>query len=50
MKAKTFTQQPVIPPGYTGRDINNWYKHLEAQYEKLYPRYREAKIVKLKSA
>jgi hypothetical protein len=32
---RTFTQQPVIPQGYTGRDFNNWQKYLHAQLDRI---------------
>jgi hypothetical protein len=32
---QTFTQQPIIPVGYTGRDFNNWQKYLQAQIDKI---------------
>jgi hypothetical protein len=32
---RTFTQQPVIPAGYTGRDFNNWQKYLHTQIDKV---------------
>jgi len=32
---RTFTQQPVVPQGYTGRDFNNWQKYLHAQLDKI---------------
>lgn len=33
---RTFTQQPVIPTGYTGRNFNSWQKYLQTQIEKIY--------------
>jgi hypothetical protein len=32
---RTFTQQPIIPSGYTGRNFNNWQKYLQKQIEKI---------------
>lgn len=32
---RTFTSQPVVPKGYTGRDYNNWIKYLQKQIDKL---------------
>jgi hypothetical protein len=32
---RTFTQQPIVPTGYTGRDFNNWQKYLHEQITKL---------------
>lgn len=32
---QVFTQQPVIPAGYTGRDFNRWQKYLQAQIDKI---------------
>ena len=32
---RTFTHQPIIPQGYTGRDFNNWQKYLHEQLDKL---------------
>lgn len=32
---RTFTHQPVIPAGYTGRDFNNWQKYLHTQIDKV---------------
>lgn len=32
---RTFTNQPVVPAGYTGRDYNNWQKHLQKQIDKI---------------
>jgi len=31
---QTFTQQPTIPTGYTGRDYASWQKYLQEQIEK----------------
>jgi len=32
---RTFTHQPIVPHGYTGRDFNNWQKYLHEQLDKL---------------
>ena len=32
---QTFTQQPIIPIGYTGRNFNNWQKYLQKQIDKI---------------
>jgi len=32
---QTFTQQPTIPTGYTGRDFNSWQKYLQKQIDKI---------------
>jgi hypothetical protein len=32
---RTFTLQPIVPTGYTGRDYNNWQKYLQKQIDKL---------------
>ena len=39
MKQQTLTQQPIIPPGYTGRDFNSWQKYLQKQLEKINKAY-----------
>ena len=31
---RTFTSQPIVPTGYTGRDYNNWQKYLQKQIDK----------------
>lgn len=31
---RTFTQQPVIPEGYTGKNFNSWSKYIHKQLEK----------------
>lgn len=31
----TFTQQPIIPTGYTGRNFNNWQLYLQKQIDKI---------------
>jgi len=35
MKRTTYTRQPVIPQGWTGRDFNNWAKYIDTQVRKL---------------
>ncbi len=40
---QTFTQQPIIPNGYTGRDFNNWQKYLQKQLEKFDKAYSSGK-------
>lgn len=32
---RTFTQQPTIPIGYTGRDFKSWQKYLQDQIDKI---------------
>jgi hypothetical protein len=32
---RTFTQQPVTPKGYTGRDYNKWMAYVNQQVNKL---------------
>lgn len=32
---KTSTQQPIVPPGWTGRDYNNWHKYLKSQLDRI---------------
>lgn len=32
---QVFTQQPVIPAGYTGRNFNAWQKHLQKQIDRI---------------
>ena len=36
---RTFTHQPIVPMGYTGRDFNNWQKYLHKQIEKINKAY-----------
>jgi hypothetical protein len=40
---RTFTQQPIVPMGYTGRDYNDWQKYLQKQLEKFDKVYSTAK-------
>ena len=32
---RTYTTQPVIPQGYTGKNFNLWQKHLQKQLDKI---------------
>jgi len=32
---RTYTHQPVIPKGYTGRSFNTWQKYLHTQLDKI---------------
>ena len=32
---RTFTQQPIIPMGYTGQNFNSWQKYLQKQIDKI---------------
>jgi hypothetical protein len=32
---RTFTHQPIVPTGYTGRDFNSWQKYLQEQIDKM---------------
>jgi hypothetical protein len=32
---QTFTQQPIVPTGYTGRNFNSWQKYLQKQIDKI---------------
>lgn len=40
---QTFTQQPIIPTGYTGRNFNNWQKYLQKQLDKINKVYSNKK-------
>ena len=40
---QTFTQQPIIPTGYTGRNFNDWQKYLHKQLDKINKIYSSKK-------